>query len=141
MVTMGKLPQTPRAKKVVGYAIEEARSLKHKHIGTEHLPLALLREQDGVAAQVLMDLGLKLKDAREQALNLYDSGIDDDPAIAETRSSEPRDAPALVLLLDPGTATAEEIGQLLLEFSTLYRMLGGSGITFTKQDAREPAFA
>ena len=40
-----------------------------------------------------------------------------------------------------GTATAEEIGQLLLEFSTLYRMLGGSGITFTKTDARELAFA
>ncbi len=40
-----------------------------------------------------------------------------------------------------GTATAEEIGQLLLEFSTLYRILGGSGITFTKTDARELAFA
>lgn len=51
------------------------------------------------------------------------------------------DAPPLVLLLDPGTATGEEIAQLLYEFSTLYRMLGGSGITFTVTDAREPAFA
>ena len=51
------------------------------------------------------------------------------------------DAAPLVLLLDPGTASAQEIGQLLYEFSTLYRMLGGSGITFTTTDAREPAFA
>jgi ATP-dependent Clp protease ATP-binding subunit ClpC len=57
MVTMGKLPQTPRAKKVIEYAIEEARSLNHNYVGTEHLLLGLLREQDGVAAQVLMNLG------------------------------------------------------------------------------------
>ena len=54
MVTMGKLPQTPRAKKVIEYAIEEARNLNHNYVGTEHLLLGLLREHDGVAAQVLM---------------------------------------------------------------------------------------
>jgi hypothetical protein len=57
MVTMGKLPQTPRAKKVIEYAIEEARNLNHNYVGTEHLLLGLLREHDGVAAQVLMNLG------------------------------------------------------------------------------------
>ena len=46
MVTMGKLPQTPRAKKVLEYAIEEARHLNHNYVGTEHLLLGLLREQD-----------------------------------------------------------------------------------------------
>ncbi len=92
MVTMGKLPQTPRAKKVIEYAIEEARSLNHNYVGTEHLLLGLLREQDGVAAQVLMNLGLKLEEVREEVLNLLGAGMDNGPAnIAETdmpRSSE-----------------------------------------------------
>ncbi len=70
MVTMGRLPQTPRAKKVIEYAIEEARSLGHNYVGTEHLLLGLLREQDGVAAQVLVNLGLKLEDVRDEVLNL-----------------------------------------------------------------------
>jgi ATP-dependent Clp protease ATP-binding subunit ClpC len=70
MVTMGKLPQTPRAKKVIEYSIEEARNLGHNYVGTEHLLLGLLREQEGVAAQVLMNLGLKLEDVREEVLNL-----------------------------------------------------------------------
>ncbi len=70
MVTMGKLPQTPRAKKVIEYSIEEARTLNHNYVGTEHLLLGLLREQEGVAAQVLMNLGLKLEDVREEVLNL-----------------------------------------------------------------------
>src|SRR5881398_1469209 len=70
MVTMGKLPQTPRAKKVIEYSIEEARNLNHNYVGTEHLLLGLLREQEGVAAQVLINLGLKLEDVREEVLNL-----------------------------------------------------------------------
>jgi ATP-dependent Clp protease ATP-binding subunit ClpC len=74
MVTMGKLPQTPRAKKVIEYAIEEARNLNHNYVGTEHLLLGLLREQEGVAAQVLMNLGLKLDEVREEVLNLLGHG-------------------------------------------------------------------
>ncbi|MBL8746188.1 MAG: ATP-dependent Clp protease ATP-binding subunit [Phycisphaerae bacterium] len=76
MVTMGKLPQTPRAKKVIEYAIEEARNLNHNYVGTEHLLLGLLREHDGVAAQVLMNLGLKLDEVREEVLNLLGAGVD-----------------------------------------------------------------
>ena len=76
MVTMGKLPQTPRAKKVLEYAIEEARNLNHNYVGTEHLLLGLLREQDGVAAQVLVNLGLKLEEVREEVLNLLGAGGD-----------------------------------------------------------------
>ncbi|MDQ3329358.1 MAG: ATP-dependent Clp protease ATP-binding subunit, partial [Planctomycetota bacterium] len=76
MVTMGKLPQTPRAKKVIEYAMEEARNLNHNYVGTEHLLLGLLREQEGVAAQVLMNLGLKLEDVREEVLNLLGHGIE-----------------------------------------------------------------
>ena len=76
MVTMGKLPQTPRAKKVIEYSMEEARSLNHNYVGTEHILLGLLREQEGVAAQVLMNLGLKLEEVREEVLNLLGHGIE-----------------------------------------------------------------
>jgi len=76
MVTMGKLPQTPRAKKVIEYAMEEARNLNHNYVGTEHILLGLLREQEGVAAQVLMNLGLKLEDVREEVLSLLGHGME-----------------------------------------------------------------
>ena len=78
MVTMGKLPQTPRAKKVIEYAIEEARNLNHNYVGTEHLLLGLLREHDGVAAQVLMNLSLKLEEVREEVLNLLGASSESD---------------------------------------------------------------
>jgi ATP-dependent Clp protease ATP-binding subunit ClpC len=77
MVTMGKLPQTPRAKKVIEYAIEEARSLNHNYVGTEHILLGLLRETEGIAAQVMMNLGLKLEDVRQEVLNLLGAGVED----------------------------------------------------------------
>lgn len=76
LVTMGRLPQTPRAKKVIEYSMEEARNLNHNYVGTEHLLLGLLREQEGVAAQVLMNLGLRLDEVRREVLNLLGHGID-----------------------------------------------------------------
>jgi len=76
MVTIGKLPQTPRAKKVIEYSMEEARNLNHNYVGTEHILLGLLREQEGVAAQVLMNLGMKLDDVREEVLNLLGHGME-----------------------------------------------------------------
>ena len=76
IVTMGKLPQTPRAKKVIEFAIEEARALNHNYIGTEHILLGLLRETEGIAAQVLMNLGLKLENVRQEVLNLLGAGVD-----------------------------------------------------------------
>jgi ATP-dependent Clp protease ATP-binding subunit ClpC len=89
MVTMGKLPQTPRAKRVIEYAIEEARNLNHNYVGTEHLLLGLLREQDGVAAQVLMNLGLKLEDVREEVLNLLGAGMESEESTAAAPPGEP----------------------------------------------------
>jgi hypothetical protein len=76
MVMMGKLPHTPRAKKVLEYAIEEARNLNHNYVGTEHLLLGLLREHDGVAAQVLINLNLKLEEVREEVINLLGAGVE-----------------------------------------------------------------
>ncbi len=68
MVTMGQLPFTPRAKKVLELSMEEASQLSHNYIGTEHLLLGLIKENEGIAAQVLMNLGVKLDDVREEVL-------------------------------------------------------------------------
>src|SRR5439155_1677100 len=57
---------TPRANRVVKFAIDEARGLEHQYVGTEHLLLGLLRESEGVAAQVLMNLGLSLSQVRQE---------------------------------------------------------------------------
>jgi ATP-dependent Clp protease ATP-binding subunit ClpC len=69
-----RLPQTRRAKKVIEYAMEEARDLNHNYIGTEHLLLGLLREKEGVAARVLTSLGLNLDDVRQDVRNVLAQG-------------------------------------------------------------------
>jgi hypothetical protein len=69
-VFWGKLPQTPRAKQVINYAIEEAKNLKNNYVGTEHLLLGLIREEDTVAGQVLLNLGLRQQDVRKEVLQL-----------------------------------------------------------------------
>src|SRR3974390_60828 len=88
MVTMGKLPQTPRAKKVIEYAIEEARNLNHNYVGTEHLLLGLFREQEGVAAQVLRHLQLQLEDVREEVLNLLGHNMDSGEGTGERTANK-----------------------------------------------------
>lgn len=74
MVTMGRLPQTPRAKQVLRYAEEEAQQLQHHYVGTEHFLLGLIRENEGVAAQVLINLGLQLDEVRKEILQLIGAG-------------------------------------------------------------------
>ncbi len=69
------IPFTPRAKKVIELAMDEARSLGHNYIGTEHLLLGLIREGDGIASQVLLNLGLDLKSVRDEVLNLLGSSV------------------------------------------------------------------
>jgi ATP-dependent Clp protease ATP-binding subunit ClpC len=66
MVTLGKLPQSPRAKRVIQYSIEEARTLIHDHVGTHHLLLGLLREEEGIAARALTNFGLRLEGTRDK---------------------------------------------------------------------------
>jgi ATP-dependent Clp protease ATP-binding subunit ClpA len=74
VVAMGKLPQTPRAKRVIEYAIEESRALNHNYVGTEHILLGLIREDKGIAAQILMHAGLKLHVVRQEVLSLLGEG-------------------------------------------------------------------
>jgi ATP-dependent Clp protease ATP-binding subunit ClpA len=69
-VTTGQLPFTPRAKAVLEFSAEESSGLGHAYIGTEHLLLGLIREEKGVAAQVLTKLNLRLEDVREEVSEL-----------------------------------------------------------------------
>lgn len=63
-------PPMPRAKAVIEYAMEESKNLNHNYIGTEHILLGLLREQDGLAAHILGNLGVTLESARQQVVTL-----------------------------------------------------------------------
>ena len=71
-VTMGQLPFTPRIKKAMEYALEEGQRLGHNYVGPEHLLLGILRGEDNVAAQVLLNFGLDLEKARLRVLDLLD---------------------------------------------------------------------
>ncbi len=86
MVTMGQLPFTPRAKKVLELSMEEAQSLGHNYIGTEHLLLGLIKENEGIASRVLTNLGVKLEDVREEVLEFLgaDPSEDEDEEESET---------------------------------------------------------
>jgi ATP-dependent Clp protease ATP-binding subunit ClpC len=64
----GTLPYTPRVKKILKFAAQEAETLHHTYVGTEHLLLGLLREGDGAAARVLTGLGVNLVQTREAIL-------------------------------------------------------------------------
>jgi len=74
IVLVDKLPQTPRLRRAIEFAIEESHSLGHNYVGTEHLLLGLIRETDAAAGQVLMNLGLKLEEVREEVIELLGRG-------------------------------------------------------------------
>src|SRR5699024_11497319 len=66
----GHMPCTPRAKKVLELSLREALQLRHSYIGTEHILLGLIREGEGVAAQVLVKLGADLGRVRQEVIKL-----------------------------------------------------------------------
>ena len=74
-IALGELPYTSRAKKVLEFAMAEARDFNHSYVGTEHLLLGLLREEKGIAAQVLNSLGVTLDEAREETLKVLGSDV------------------------------------------------------------------
>jgi len=113
-VAMGKLPQTPNAKRVIEFAVEEARSLNHNYIGTEHLLLGLLREREGKAVQVLDTLGVKIDGVREEVLNLLGEGAEieelEDGGVAEG-------SPARQKKSKKGTPALDSFGRDLTEMA------------------------
>ena len=74
-IALGELPYTSRAKKVLEFAMAEAREMNHSYVGTEHLLLGLLREEKGIAAQVLNSLGITLEEARSETLKVLGSDV------------------------------------------------------------------
>jgi ATP-dependent Clp protease ATP-binding subunit ClpC len=72
---IGDIPFTPRAKKVLELSAEEARALGHNYIGTEHLLLGLIREGEGIASQVLLNLGMNLNTVRNEVMELLGSAL------------------------------------------------------------------
>jgi ATP-dependent Clp protease ATP-binding subunit ClpC len=75
ILTFGDIPFTPRAKKVLELAVEEARLLGHSYIGSEHLLIGLIREEEGIAGKILRSLGATLLGARQLAINLSARGF------------------------------------------------------------------
>ncbi len=126
VMLLGEIPFTPRAKKVLEYAVEEAQHMGHSYVGTEHLLLGLIREEEGVAARVLENLGLRLDVVREEVLNLLGEGqtphVGPAPAApTRTKSKTPtldefgRDLTAMARegKLDPVIGRADEIERMI----------------------------
>ncbi|MFH1310586.1 MAG: ATP-dependent Clp protease ATP-binding subunit [Candidatus Omnitrophota bacterium] len=96
-ITDRDIPFTPRAKKVIELAMDEARNLGHNYIGTEHILLGLIREGDGVASQVLLNVGLDLKTVRDEVLSLLGSSVPGYSALSDsdTKRKKRTKTPAL----------------------------------------------
>jgi ATP-dependent Clp protease ATP-binding subunit ClpC len=90
-LTIGEIPFTPRAKRVLELSVDEARQLGHNYVGTEHLLLGLIREGEGIAARVLLELGVDRKKVREETLKL----LGGTPAQNREEREERAETPAL----------------------------------------------
>jgi ATP-dependent Clp protease ATP-binding subunit ClpC len=111
----GHIPFTPRAKKVLELSLREALQLGHNYIGTEHILLGLIREGEGVAAQVLVKLGADLPRVREQVLERVEEG----PRVTAERKE---------LLLDELGSVFDENERLQTEVQRLRDLLREHGI-------------
>jgi ATP-dependent Clp protease ATP-binding subunit ClpC len=95
-IALGELPYTSRAKKVLEFAMAEARELSHSYVGTEHLLLGLLREEKGIAAQVLNSVGITLEETRAETLKVLGSDVaaSDSGVVGETAPTSPGAVPS-----------------------------------------------
>ncbi len=121
-LTIGEIPFTPRAKRVLELSVEEARLFGHNYVGTEHLLLGLIREGEGVAARVLMELGADRKRVREETLKLLGGSSPGGSAKASEKKSETpaldqfgRDLTQLAIegSLDPVIGREDEIERVI----------------------------
>lgn len=118
VMTFGDIPFTPRAKKVLELAVEEARLLGHNYIGSEHLLLGIIREEEGIAGKILRNFGANLLGARQLTINL---SLRTQPHVKEKRSTTPaldefgRDLTQLARTgkLDPVIGREDEIERVL----------------------------
>ena len=93
-IVSGDIPFTPKAKKAIELAMEEARALGHNYIGTEHILLGLVREGEGVASQVLVNMGTDLDKVRMEVMNLLGSSVPGYNPAAQTKTRKGK-TPAL----------------------------------------------
>lgn len=114
-IVLGQIGLTPRAKKVIELAVDEARRLNHHYIGTEHLLLGLVREGEGIAAGVLESLGVNLEKVRRATLDVLSSS-------SSAMQATPRSSPPV----------PEEAASLVAE--------GEPALTCTYCDARSPGY-
>ena len=140
-IISGDIPFTPKAKKVIELAMDEARHLGHNYIGTEHLLLGLIRESEGAASQVLLNLGLDLARVRNEIMALLGSVT---PGQAPNISTEKSKTPALDAFgreltqlakdekLDPVIGRADEIERVIQILSRRTKnnpvLLGEAGV-------------
>ncbi len=84
-IALGELPYTSRAKKVLEFAMAEARELSHSYVGTEHLLLGLIREENGIGSQALASFDLTLERARAETVALVGMGSVDRGYVGSSR--------------------------------------------------------
>jgi len=137
---IGDIPFTPRAKKALELSAEEARSLGHNYIGTEHLLLGLIREGEGIASQVLLNLGMDLNGVRNEVMGLLGSALPGINQGAQAKTKTPaldafgRDLTALAKedKLDPVIDRKEEIERVIQILSRRTKnnpvLLGEAGV-------------
>ncbi|MFQ5579888.1 MAG: ATP-dependent Clp protease ATP-binding subunit [Nitrospiria bacterium] len=136
-MTFGEIPFTPRVKKVIEYAVEEAKLLGHNYIGSEHLLLGLLREEEGIGGKIVRSLGGNLLTARQLTINLLRKTT---PREKEKKSTTPaldefgRDLTQLASegALDPVIGRHDEIERVLQILSRRTKnnpvLIGESGV-------------
>ncbi|MEC4669450.1 MAG: ATP-dependent Clp protease ATP-binding subunit [Nitrospirota bacterium] len=136
-MTFGEIPFSPRVKKVIEYGVEEARLLGHNHIGSEHLLLGLLREEEGIGGKILRSLGANLLTARQLTVTFLRKAS---PRERDRKSTTPaldefgRDLTQLAHdgQLDPVIGRSDEIQRLLQILSRRTKnnpaLIGESGV-------------
>ena len=116
-LVIGDIPFTSRAKKVLEFAVEEARSLNHNYIGTEHLLLGLLKEKEGVACRVLNSFGAYFDDVKEKLVDMFKEPTESTRETGKTPTLDEfsRDLTAMALAgkLDPIIGRSKEIERVI----------------------------
>ena len=134
-VTTGQIPFTPRAKKVLELSLREALSLGHNYIGTEHILLGLVRENEGVAARILLDFDADAEKIRNATIRLlpghYPEGFPHEPlaepserVIVPPRRRSPRRLPLHTATYAPAPPHREDMSLLLTGASIATAGLG-----------------
>ena len=142
------LPYTSRAKKVLEFSMSEARELNHSYVGTEHVLLGLIREEKGIAAQVLIDTGLTLETTRAEILRLL-GGDDPSPPQPAQRpgrrewATDGRSAEAQALgprLAELYHTLRNELGWMFVKWDQFQELYGGSRARLDLLNGTAPLF-